>query len=142
MEEVIKGLEKCRHYECDDCTEKDASQAPWDCPARDRLNEEALRLLKEYRKHLKEAEYGLNHDEITLSEYEKRIKVFEDVIPVNQRESDLWQFTKDHIGVSVDTWGGWTGKDDGFEIFGFKINHDKMIYYFGLDCHFIKSKAL
>ena len=46
-EEVIKCLEKCRRCECDDCTEKGASQAQWDCPAFDDFVDNALSLLKE-----------------------------------------------------------------------------------------------
>ena len=46
-ENVIKGLEKCRRYECDNCTEKDASQAPWDCPVYDDFVDSAISLLKE-----------------------------------------------------------------------------------------------
>lgn len=46
-EKVIKGLEKCKRYECDNCTEKGASQAPWDCPAYDDFVDSALALLKE-----------------------------------------------------------------------------------------------
>ena len=45
-ERVIKGLEKCKRNECDDCTEKGASQAPWDCPAYDDFVDSALALLK------------------------------------------------------------------------------------------------
>lgn len=46
-EKVIKGLEKCRRCECDNCTEKDASYAPWDCPAYDDFVDNAITLLKE-----------------------------------------------------------------------------------------------
>ena len=46
-EKVIRGLEKCKHHECDDCTEKGASKAPWDCPAYDNFVDNALVLLKE-----------------------------------------------------------------------------------------------
>ena len=46
-EKVIKRLEKCRRCECDDCTEKDASKAPWDCPAYDDFVDSAIALLKE-----------------------------------------------------------------------------------------------
>jgi hypothetical protein len=45
-EKVIKGLEKCRRYECDDCTEKCASQFPGDCTAYDDFVDSALALLK------------------------------------------------------------------------------------------------
>lgn len=44
---VIEGLEKCKRCECDDCTEKGASHAPWDCPAYDNFVENAITLLKE-----------------------------------------------------------------------------------------------
>ena len=47
MEEVIRGLEKCKRHECDDCAEKGASQAPWDCPAYDDFVDSAIALLKE-----------------------------------------------------------------------------------------------
>ena len=47
MKKVIKGLEKCKRHECDDCTEKGASQAPWDCPAYDDFVDSALALLKD-----------------------------------------------------------------------------------------------
>ena len=46
-ETVIKGLKKCRRCECDDCTEKGASKAPWDCPAYDDFVDSAIALLKE-----------------------------------------------------------------------------------------------
>lgn len=46
-EKVIKGLKKCKHCECDDCTEKGASQAPWDCPAYDDFVDSAIALLEE-----------------------------------------------------------------------------------------------
>lgn len=46
-EKIIKVLEKCRHYECDDCTEKGASHAPWDCPVYDDFVDSAIALLKE-----------------------------------------------------------------------------------------------
>ena len=46
-EKVIKGLEKCKRCECDDCTEKGASQAPWDCPAYEDFVDRGLALLKE-----------------------------------------------------------------------------------------------
>lgn len=46
-EKIIKGLEKCKRHECDNCTEKGASQAPWDCPAYDDFIDSALALLKE-----------------------------------------------------------------------------------------------
>jgi len=46
-EKIIKKLEKCRRYECDECTEKDASQDPCDCPAYDDFVDSALALLKE-----------------------------------------------------------------------------------------------
>lgn len=46
-EKIIEGLEKCKRYECDDCTEKGASQASWDCPAYDNFVDNALTLLKE-----------------------------------------------------------------------------------------------
>jgi hypothetical protein len=46
-EKVIRGLEKCKLHECDDCTEKGASQAPWDCPVYDDFVDSAIVLLKE-----------------------------------------------------------------------------------------------
>jgi hypothetical protein len=46
-EKVIRGLEKCKRHECDDCAEKGASQAPWDCPVYDDFVDSALALLKE-----------------------------------------------------------------------------------------------
>ena len=46
-EKVVKCLEKCRRCECDDCTEKDASKAPFDCPAYDDFVDSAIVLLKE-----------------------------------------------------------------------------------------------
>ena len=47
IEKIINGLEKCKRHECDDCTEKGASQAPWDCPAYDDFVDSALAMLKE-----------------------------------------------------------------------------------------------
>ena len=47
LEKVIKGLGKCKRYECNDCTEKGASQAPWDCPVYDDFVDSAIVLLKE-----------------------------------------------------------------------------------------------
>ena len=49
MEKVIKGLEKCKRCECDDCTEKGASQAPWDCPVYDDFVDSAIAMLKEQK---------------------------------------------------------------------------------------------
>lgn len=46
-EKIIKGLKKCIRCECDGCTEKGASQVPWDCPAYDDFVDSALALLKE-----------------------------------------------------------------------------------------------
>lgn len=46
-ETVIKGLIKCRRCECDDCTEKGSSKAPWDCPAYDDFVDSAIDMLKE-----------------------------------------------------------------------------------------------
>ena len=46
-EKIINGLEKCKRCECDDCAEKGASQAPWDCPVYDDLVDSAIALLKE-----------------------------------------------------------------------------------------------
>lgn len=56
LEKVIKGLEKCKRCECDDCTEKGASQAPWDCPVYDDFVDSAIALLKEQEELLKEQE--------------------------------------------------------------------------------------
>jgi hypothetical protein len=53
MEKVIRGLEKCKRHECDDCTEKGASQAPWDCPVYDDFVDSAIVLLKEQDELLK-----------------------------------------------------------------------------------------
>ena len=47
-EKVIKGLKKCKRCECDDCTEKGASQAPWDCPAYDNFVDSAIVMLEEH----------------------------------------------------------------------------------------------
>lgn len=57
-EKVIKGLIKCRRCECDDCTEKGASKAPWDCPAYDVFVDSAIAMLKE-----QEAEWVYGEDE-------------------------------------------------------------------------------
>jgi hypothetical protein len=46
---VIKGLEKCKRCECDGCTEKGASQAPWDCPVYDNFVDSAIAMLKEQK---------------------------------------------------------------------------------------------
>ena len=57
---VINGLEKCKRCECDDCTEKNASQVPWDCPAYDDFVDSALALLKEQPEiiYCKDCKYG------------------------------------------------------------------------------------
>ena len=61
-ENVIKGLEKCKRHECDNCTEIGASQAPWDCPAYDNFVDSALDLLKEQEWHtLTEDRDGIIH---------------------------------------------------------------------------------
>ena len=52
-EKIIKGLEKCKRHECDNCTEKGASQAPWDCPAYDDFVDSAIVLLKEQKPEAK-----------------------------------------------------------------------------------------
>ena len=46
-EKVLKRLEKCKRYECADCTEIGASHTPWACSAYDYFVEDAITLLKE-----------------------------------------------------------------------------------------------
>lgn len=68
-EKVIKGLEKCKRYECDNCTEKGASQAPWDCPAYDNFVDSALALLKEQKArepHYTTLRYIVNGTEVVV----------------------------------------------------------------------------
>jgi hypothetical protein len=62
-ERVIKGLEKCRRYECDDCTEKCASQFPGDCTAYDDFVDSALALLKAQEPRLVEPNDFENADD-------------------------------------------------------------------------------
>ena len=62
-ETVIKRLKKCRRCECDDCTEKGASQAPWDCPAYDDFVDSAIALLREQEaKPVKVVKNAYNHE--------------------------------------------------------------------------------
>lgn len=56
-------------------------------------------------------------------------------------ETDLWRFTAEHPDCYVKSWGGYIGKRDGYEPYGYQIDFDKKLYYFGLDGHFIKAKA-
>ena len=49
IEKVIKGLLRCQECNCDECCLDHASKAPWDCPAKDNLIDDAIELLKEYR---------------------------------------------------------------------------------------------
>lgn len=55
--------------------------------------------------------------------------------------SDLWTFINDHNGCVVNTWGGYISKSDEYEPFGYTIDLNKEIHYFGLDGHFIKTNA-
>lgn len=59
IESVYSGLDKCRKCDCDDCTLLYASKAPWDCPAKDELIDDALELLKEQDEHIKTLEHQL-----------------------------------------------------------------------------------
>lgn len=53
--------------------------------------------------------------------------------------TDLFNFIKSHDGCTVDAWGGYIGKNDGYTPFGYTIDFDKKTYFFGLDGHFIKT---
>ena len=57
-------------------------------------------------------------------------------------ETDLWRFTAEHPDCDVESWGGYIGKYDGYEPFGYSIECEGKIHYFGLDGRYIKSKAL
>lgn len=57
-------------------------------------------------------------------------------------QTDLYVFTTKHHNCEVKTWGGYIEKHGGFEPFGWTIDFKNLVYYFGLDGHFIKTKAI
>ena len=60
IDTVYSGLDKCRKCDCDDCTLFNASKAPWDCPAKDQLIDDALELLKEQQERIRVLELALD----------------------------------------------------------------------------------
>ncbi len=60
----------------------------------------------------------------------------------NWKDTDLWDFTSKHQEACVEAWGGYIGKKDGYIPYGFAVEYKRKIYYFGLDGHYIKEKAL
>lgn len=68
-EKIINGLEKCKRCECDDCAEKGASQAPWDCPVYDDFVDNAIVLLKEYIEQIELLEHALAVTQNNLDYY-------------------------------------------------------------------------
>ena len=61
---------------------------------------------------------------------------------INWKETDLYKFTQEHREANVESWGGYVGKNDGYEPMGYEVSYDGKCYFFGLDGHYIKSKAL
>ena len=57
------------------------------------------------------------------------------------KDSDMWKFTRDRNESKVKAWGGYIGKDDGYEPLGWIVDYENKEYYFGLDGHLIKTKA-
>ena len=55
IEKVYSGLDKCNKCDYDDCTLHNASKAPWDCMAKDKLINDALELLKEQKEKIEDA---------------------------------------------------------------------------------------
>ena len=66
IEKVYSSLDKCMKCDCDDCTLYNASKAPWDCMAKDKLINDALELLKEYKKHLQNDLENLNKKKLQV----------------------------------------------------------------------------
>lgn len=56
--------------------------------------------------------------------------------------TDFWKFTSEHQDVTIEVWGGWVGKNDGFEPWGWMVGYETMFYYFDLDGKLVKSKAM
>lgn len=75
IESVYSGLDKCRKCDCDDCTLLNSSKAPWDCPAKDKLIDDALELLKDYKQHLQNDLETLKEEKQRL-EFEHEVKAF------------------------------------------------------------------
>ncbi len=61
---------------------------------------------------------------------------------IEWKETDLWKFTAEHQDADVNIWGGYIGKNDGYTPFGYTVDYENKIWYFGLDGHFIKCKAM
>lgn len=60
----------------------------------------------------------------------------------NWKDTDFWKFTAEHQDAWIELWGGYIGKEDGYTPYGFTVEHNNIIYYFGLDGHFIRENAL
>lgn len=56
--------------------------------------------------------------------------------------TEMWNFTKKHPDCCVESWGCYVGKNDGYKPLGYQIDYQSKVYYFGLDGHFFKEKAL
>lgn len=57
------------------------------------------------------------------------------------KKTDLWNFTKEHQECKIESWGGYVGKNDGYEPYGYIVYHENKIIYFGLDGRYIKTKV-
>ena len=57
-------------------------------------------------------------------------------------KTDLWKFTSEHQDCEVESWGGYIGKGDGYTPFGFSVTWKNKILTFGLDGHYINTRAL
>lgn len=48
-------------------------------------------------------------------------------------KSDLYNFTAEHPDCTISVWGGYIGKRNGFEPYGYSTVVNGKIYFFGLD---------
>lgn len=56
--------------------------------------------------------------------------------------TDFWKFTSEHQDMDVEAWGGYVGKNDGYEPYGWIVSDSKTAYYFDIHGNFVKVKAL
>ena len=93
---------------------------------------------------VKRGEKPLYQDEETFYENHPDLIKSKEVVSIMDKwkDTDLYKFTSEHQNACVDAWGGYIGKNDGYTPYGFTVEHENKIYYFGLDGHYIKEKSL
>lgn len=58
-----------------------------------------------------------------------------------KKDCDLFKFKDDHPNCHVTLWAIQVGKHNSREHEGYQIDYDHLIYFFGVDGHFIKTNA-